>query len=61
LSQIPDDPRKTKQIASNLQLSMRERTEIGLNVCTDDGMTNGAGNVAEKTQLNQIDKPSGPI
>jgi hypothetical protein len=61
LSQIPDDPRKTKQIASNLQLSVGERTEIALNVRTDDGMTNGAGNVVKKIQLNQIDKPSGII
>ena len=35
-SQIPDDPRKTKQIISNLQLSIGERTEIALNVRTDD-------------------------
>ena len=61
LSQIPDDPRKTKQIASNLQLSVGERTEIALNVRTDDGMTNGAGNAVKKIQFNQIDKPSGII
>ncbi|CAB4019161.1 Hypothetical predicted protein [Paramuricea clavata] len=61
LSQIPDDPRKTKQIASNLQLSVGERTEIALNVRTDDGMTNGASNVVKKIQLNQRDKPSGVI
>ena len=61
LSQIPDDPRKTKQIASNLQLSVGERTEIALNVRTDDGMTNGAGNVVKKIQLNQIVKPSAII
>ena len=61
LSQIPNDPRKTKQIASNLQLSVGERTEIALNVRTDDGMTNDAGNVVKKIQLNQIDKPSGII
>ncbi|CAB3987663.1 Hypothetical predicted protein [Paramuricea clavata] len=54
LSQIPDDPRKTRQIASNLQLSVGESR-------TDDGMTNGAGNVVKKIQLNQIDKPSGII
>ena len=58
LSQIPDDPRKTKQIASNLQLSVGERTEIALNVHTDDGMTNGASNVVKKIQLTQRDKPS---
>ena len=39
LRQIPDDPRKTKQIPSVLQLSVGERTEIALNVRTDDGMT----------------------
>jgi hypothetical protein len=61
LSQIPDDPRKTKQIALNLQLPVGKRTEIALNVRTDDGMTNGAGNVVKKIQLNQRDKPSGII
>ncbi|CAB4022817.1 Hypothetical predicted protein [Paramuricea clavata] len=61
LSQIPNDPRKTKQIASNLQLSVGERTEMALNVRTDDGMTNGAGNVVKKIHLNQISKPSGII
>ena len=61
LRQIPDDPRKTKQICSILQLSVEERTEIALNVRTDDGMTNGAGNVVKKIQLNQRDKPSGII
>ena len=61
LSQIPDDTRKTKQIPSNLQLSVGERTEVELNVHTDDGMTNGAGNVIKKIQLNQIDKPSSII
>ena len=61
LHQIPDDPRKTKQITLVLQLSVGERTEIALNVRTDDGMTNGAGNVIKKIQLNQRDKPSGII
>ena len=61
LSQIPDDPRKTKQIASNLQLCVGERTEIASNVRTDDGMTNGAGNIVKKIQLNHKDKPSGII
>ncbi|CAB4022534.1 Hypothetical predicted protein, partial [Paramuricea clavata] len=49
LSQIPNDPRTTKQVASNLQLSVSERTEIALNVRTDDGMTNSA-DVGEKTR-----------
>ena len=37
-----------------------ERTEIASNVCTDDGMTNGAGNI-KKIQLNHKDKPSSII
>ena len=61
ISQIPDDPRKTKQIISNLQLAVGERTEIAVNVRTEDGMTNGAGNVIKKIELNQKDKPSGII
>ena len=39
MSQIPDDPRKTKQIISNLQLAVGERTEIAVNARTEDGMT----------------------
>ena len=61
LSQVQDDPRKTKQIMSNLQLVLDERTEIAVNIRTDDGMTNGAGNVIKKIQLNQRGKPSGII
>ena len=52
MSQIPDDPWKTKQIISNLLLTIGERTEIAVNVRTDDGMANGAGNVIKKIQLN---------
>ena len=61
MKQIPLDPRKTKQIISNLQLAEGERTEIAINVRTEDGMTNGAGNVIKKIKLHQRDKPSGII
>ena len=61
LKQIPVDPRKTKQLASNLQLAEGERTEIAVNVRTDDGMTNGAGNIIKKIQLHHKNKPSGVI
>ena len=61
LKQIPVDPRKTKQLASNLQLAEGERTEIAVNVRTDDGMTNGAGNIIKKIQLHHKNKPSGLI
>ena len=42
-------------------MAVGERTEIAVNVRTDDGMTNGAGNVIKKIQLNQRNKPSGII
>ena len=58
LKQIPSDPRKTKQLHSILQLAVGERTEISLNTRTDDGMTNGAGNVIKLMQIHNTDKPS---
>ena len=61
MKQIPDDPRKTKQIVSNLHVAEGERTELAVNVRTEDGMTNDAGNVVNKGQLHQKDKPSGII
>ena len=61
LKQIPSDPRKTKQLYSILHLAVGERTEISLNTRTDDGMTNGAGNVIKLMQIHNTDKPSGII
>ena len=61
MKQIPVDPRKTKQLASNLQLAEGERTEVTVNVRTDGGMTNGAGNIIKKIQLHHKNKPSGVI
>ena len=61
LKQVPSDPRKTKQLHSVLKLAVGERTEISLNTRTDDGMTNGAGNVIKLIQIHQSDKPSGII
>ena len=45
LTKIPKDPRKTKQLALQLCLAEGERTELVMNLRTEDGMTNGAGNV----------------
>ena len=53
--------KNTKQLARNLALAEGERTEIALNVRTDDGLTNGASNVIRLVQLNQPKKPSGII
>ena len=61
LTQIPNDPRKTKQLALNLRLAEGERTELVMNIRTDDGMTNGAGNVTKLVQLFQESKPSGIV
>ena len=38
-----------------------QRTEIAINVRTDDGLTNGASNVIRLIQLNNQSKPSGLI
>ena len=40
MNQIPNDPRKTKQLRSNLKLSEGERVETAINVRTEDGITN---------------------
>ena len=61
MKQIPDDPRKTKQIVSKLHLAEGERKELAMNVRNEDGATNGAGNVVKKVQLHDKDKPSGII
>ena len=53
LRQIPNDPRKTKQLALNLCLAEGERTELAMNIRTEDGMTNGAGNVIKVVQLHE--------
>ena len=39
MKQIPDDPRKTKQIVCNLHLAEGERAELAMNVRTEDGIT----------------------
>ena len=61
LKQIPLDPRKTMQLAFNLQLAEGERTEIAVNIRTDDGMTNCACNIIRKIQLHNRNRPSGII
>lgn len=62
LKQIPvNDPRKTKQLLTNLCIAEGERTEIAINVRTDDGITNGAGNIIKKIHLQLSNRPSGII
>ena len=47
MKQIPNDP-KTKQIVSTLSLAEGERTELAINIRTEDGMANGASNIVKK-------------
>ena len=61
LAQIPKDPKKTKQLALNLCLAEGERTDLVMNIRTEDGMTNGAGNVVKLVQLHQPNQPSGIV
>ena len=50
MRQIPDDPRKTK-IVSNLRLAEGQRKELAMNIRTEDGLRNSAGNVVKQVQL----------
>lgn len=47
MKQIPNDP-KTKQIVSTLSLAEGERTELIINIRTEDGMADGASNIIKK-------------
>lgn len=58
MKQIPNDP-KTKQIVSTLSLAEGERTELTINIRTEDGMADGATNIIKKIILHQCGKPSG--
>ncbi|CAB4003268.1 ATP-dependent DNA helicase PIF1 [Paramuricea clavata] len=53
--------RNSKQLALKLKLAVGQRTEIAINVRTDDGLTNGASNVIRLIQLNNESKPSGIV
>ena len=61
VNQIPTDPRKTKQLFSNLRLSEGERVEIAINIRTEDGITNGAAAVIKSIRLHHKEKPTGVI
>ena len=61
LSRIPNDPRKTMQLASELCIAINQRTEIAVNTRLDDGLTNGAGNVVKYVELYNPPQPQGII
>ena len=61
MRQIPYGPLKNfKQLARKLNIAVAQRTEISINIRTDDGMTNGASNVIKHIQLANS-KPSGIV
>ena len=47
MKQIPNDTRKTKQLASKLHIAEGEMTEIAINVRSDDGLTKCTGNIVK--------------
>ena len=61
LSRIPNDPRKTMQLASELCIAINQRAEIAVNTRLDDGLTNGAGSVVKYVELYNPPQPQGII
>ncbi|CAB3983616.1 ATP-dependent DNA helicase PIF1 [Paramuricea clavata] len=60
MRQIPFVPLKnSKQLALKLNIAVGQRSEIAINVCTDDGLTNGASNIIRLIRLTNDSKPSG--
>ena len=58
MRQIPYVPLKnSKELAYKLNIAVGQRTEIAINIRTDDGMTNGASNVIKHVHLTNDSKP----
>ena len=51
LTMIPDDTRKTMQLAARLPLAVGCRYELSVNISVSDGLANGAGGVIKHIQL----------
>ena len=58
---IPYVPLNSKQLARKLKPAVGQRTEMAINVRTDDGLTNGASNIIKFIQLRDESKPSGLV
>ncbi|XP_028405234.1 ATP-dependent DNA helicase PIF1-like [Dendronephthya gigantea] len=62
MRQISHVPLKnTKQLAAKLRIAEGGRTELAMNIRTDDGLTNGASNIVKLVQLTKPNTPSGII
>ena len=53
--------KNSKQLAHKLNIDVGQRTEIAINICTDDGLTNGVSNVIKHIHLTNDSKPSGLV
>ena len=53
--------KNSKQLAHKLNIAVGQRTEIVINIRTDDGLTNGASNVIKHIHLINDSKPSGLV
>lgn len=51
MKQVPDDPRKTMQLATHLAIAENERIEVCQNIRLDDGLTNGSAGLVRKISL----------
>ncbi|KAL9986219.1 hypothetical protein ACROYT_G000329 [Oculina patagonica] len=51
LKQVPDDPRKTMQLAACLAIAENERIEVCQNIRLDDGLTNGSAGRGKTAQI----------
>ena len=49
------------QLAKQLCIAINQRTEIALNIRTEDGLANGAGNVIKYVELYNLPNPEGVI
>ncbi|XP_078352155.1 uncharacterized protein LOC144636825 [Oculina patagonica] len=61
LKQVPDDPRKTMQLAACLAIAENERIEVCQNIRLDDGLTNGSAGLVRFISLLNSDCPDGIV
>ncbi|XP_078349889.1 uncharacterized protein LOC144634728 [Oculina patagonica] len=61
LRQVPDNPRKTMQLATHLAIAENERIEVCQNIRLDDGLTNGSAGLVRFISLLSSECPDGIV
>ncbi|XP_078378018.1 uncharacterized protein LOC144661191 [Oculina patagonica] len=61
LRQVPDNPRKTMQLATHLAIAENERIEVCQNIRLDDGLTNGSAGLVRFISLLSSERPDGIV